>query len=153
MHDRSAGMALEVLLPWCALQTPHLKLCTLVSPPQVVFFFFFFFFYKSLYTCTGHTIVANKNWRQRRPGNGDYCVLLQCAWAAQSKTFLTIMEEMCPPSLTPLQMVINALWLVPLRLFLLVFPATILGGISTAIITLCERFDEDDPHPLRGWRK
>jgi len=52
-----------------------------------------------------------------------------------------------------LKIAINALWLAPLRFFLLVLPSIIMGGISATIITMCEHFDEENPQPLMGWRR
>jgi len=64
-----------------------------------------------------------------------------------------LMTTPLPPSLTPPQIAINALWLAPLRFFLLVLPSIIMGGISATIITMCENFDEENPQPLTGWRR
>ena len=52
-----------------------------------------------------------------------------------------------------LQVVFNTVWLVPLRLFLLVLPSVAVGIILSGLTCVGDRLDEDNPHPLRGWRR
>ena len=52
-----------------------------------------------------------------------------------------------------LQVVFNTVWLVPLRLLLLVLPSVAVGIIVSGLASVGDRLDEDNPHPLRGWRR
>lgn len=48
---------------------------------------------------------------------------------------------------------INALWLLPIRLFFFLIPSIILGTIVCASSTFCEPYDPDNPVPPARWRR
>ena len=50
-----------------------------------------------------------------------------------------------------MQVAINALWLAPLRFFLIVVPMIIAGTVMSIIALIGDRFDPDDPKPLGKW--
>ena len=51
-----------------------------------------------------------------------------------------------------LQVTINALWLLPLRLIFIVLPSILMGAlVCTLALCGCDRFNEDNPQPLNRW--